>query len=223
MTVVLAACAAGSNDADAPSDSPLETAPVATGVDGSVSCNVSLHGKGGDGAPTTSQDGIARLAPRGNDEAWGGWQWDYTDEDGYLAATALVSDSIDDAGCSSVAIHGFSNGGAFAAKLLCLGETFGDRLVGVVIDDPVADAATVDCEPARTVDATLYWTGALESDAPTGTDCGPIDYTCEGGAVVGIESFAAAAGLDIEPSPFDEHRRFDDAPDPAIWLDAGAG
>jgi hypothetical protein len=183
-------------------------------------CIVSLHGKGGDGAPTSSIDGITLISPRGNDEGWGSRQWNYLDADGYADAASVVADSIDDAGCSVVAIHGFSNGGAFAAKLFCQGETFGDTLVGVVIDDPVADAATNNCDPGASVDAVLYWTGALEAAAPTGTNCDGIDWTCEGGVIVGIEAFAGAAGLDVAPSPFTDHRRFDDAPEPALWLDA---
>lgn len=196
------------------SDEPV----VTTGV--STPCIVSLHGKGGDGAGASSANGVTLLSPRGNDEGWGGRQWNYLDADAYADAASVVANSIDDAGCSAVAVHGFSNGAAFAAKLFCQGETFGDRLVGVVIDDPVADSATANCEPGASVNGALYWTGALAAAAPAGTNCGGIDWTCEGGVIVGIEAFAAAAGLDVMPSPFTDHRRFDDAPEPALWLDA---
>lgn len=208
--VAIASCATGS-----------ESDPITTGPAVSASeCIVSLHGKGGDGRAAEVRDGVAVLSPRGNDEGWGGRQWNYLDDEAYGEATAVVADTIDETGCEVVVVSGFSNGAAFAAKLLCRGETFGDRLVGIVIDDPVADEATSACERAAGVDATLYWTGALESTAPAGTDCGPIDWTCDGGVVVGIEAFAAAADLDVTASPFDEHVPFTDAPDPAAWLEA---
>lgn len=39
------------------------------------------------------------------------------------------------AGCSSVIVHGFSNGASAAASLFCGGETFGRRVEGYLIDD----------------------------------------------------------------------------------------
>ena len=33
-----------------------------------------------------------------------------------------------------------------------------------------------------------------------------------------IDEFAADLGVSVTLSPFDEHRRFDDAPEPARWL-----
>jgi hypothetical protein len=101
---------------------------------------------------------------------------------------------------------------------VCSGDTLGDRLVGVVVDDPVTDAATLGCRADATVPIALYWTGALDATAPPGTDCDSIDWTCAGGRVRGIDAFAADLGVATTPSPFDEHRRFDDAPEPARWL-----
>ena len=206
-------------DDDATADRSDET----TTPDGSAPCIVSLHGKGGDGRDTAVVDGVTVLSPRGNDEGWGGRQWNYLDAGRYDAAVAVVAASIDDAGCSAVAINGFSNGAAFAAKLYCQGETFGARTVGVVIDDPVPDAATAGCNPGPSVQAKLYWTGGLLPTATAGTDCGNIDWTCEGGVIVGIDAFAGAAGLEITQSPFTEHRPYSDAPEPRAWLDAVGG
>ncbi len=214
----MTACGADPVATTGSSPEPGTDTAGSTGAPDSAACLVSLHGKGGDGVESFVVDEIVHVAPRGNDEAWGGWQWDYTDDAGDEAATALVVASIDAAGCSTVAIHGFSNGASFAAKLFCRGETFGERVAGIVIDDPVPDAATADCAPAPSVAATLYWTGALASDAPAGTNCESIDWTCDGEVIVGIDAFAASAGLAITPSPFEEHRPFDDAPDPATWL-----
>ncbi|MEP1124967.1 MAG: hypothetical protein ABJH68_13875 [Ilumatobacter sp.] len=213
----LAGCTSGG--AGAPPETGGDEVIGSASQDESTPCIVSLHGKGGDATPTETSGGLTLLGPRGNDEGWGGRQWNYLDDDSYAAAVSIVAGSIEDDACDSVAIHGFSNGASFAARLYCDAETFGGRLVGVVIDDPVTDTATENCEPDPDVDATLYWTGALESQAPAGTDCGGIDWTCKDGVVIGIGAFADAAGLDVTPSPFVEHRRFDDAPDPARWLE----
>ena len=97
-----------------------------------------LHGKGGGGAETVVEDGVSVISPDGNAEGWGGRQWLYFPDGEYTAARKVVEDAT--AGCDQLIIHGFSNGAAFAAKLYCRGETFGGRLVRVVVDDPVVDA-----------------------------------------------------------------------------------
>jgi hypothetical protein len=181
-------------------------------------CRVDLHGKGDRGADPAVVDGVAVLRPGGNGEAWGGREWRYDDPDDLAAASAIVRDVVDAAGCERVAIHGFSNGAAFAAALVCSGETLDGRLVGAVLDDPVPDAATIGCVADPRVQLALYWTGALDDIAPPDTDCSTVDWTCAGGTVRDIDEFAADLGVSIAPSPFDEHRRFDDAPEPARWL-----
>jgi pimeloyl-ACP methyl ester carboxylesterase len=181
-------------------------------------CRVDLHGKGDRGADAAIVEGIAILRPDGNGEGWGAREWRYDDPDDRATAVAIVRDAVDAAGCERVAIHGFSNGAAFAASLACSGGTLDGRLVGVVIDDPVTDAATLDCRAGSDVQLALYWTGALDAVAPPGTDCTTIDWTCAGGTVRGIDAFATDLGVSVTPSPFDEHRRFDDAPEPTSWL-----
>ena len=161
------------------------------------------------------------LRPDGNGEGWGGREWRYDDPDERAAAIAVVREAVAAAGCERVALHGFSNGAAFAAALVCSGETLDGRLAGAVVDDPVSDAATLGCRPDPSVQLALYWTGALGDIAPPGTDCAAVDWTCAGGAVRDIDEFAADLGVSVTPSPFDEHRRFDDAPEPARWLSGG--
>lgn len=190
-----------------------EPAAVAAG-----DCRVDLHGKGDRGADAVVVGGIAILRPDGNGEGWGGREWRYDDPGDRAAAIAIVRDAVDAAGCERVAIHGFSNGASFAAALVCSGDTLDGRLVGAVVDDPVTDAATTDCRVGAGVPLALYWTGALDGVAPPGTDCATVDWTCAGGTVRGIDAFAAELGVSVTPSPFDEHRRFDDAPEPARWL-----
>lgn len=186
-------------------------------------CIVLLHGKGEGGAPTRLDGEIAVISPTGNGSAWGGREWRYGTDEELEAATSIVTVDVDTHGCEGVVLHGFSNGASYAAAVFCAGETFDGRLVGVVVDDPVTDAAVAGCVPARGIRSALYWTGALDAEAPPGTDCGPIDWTCAGGVVRGIDTYAADLGVDPTASPFDEHRWYLDAPEPRAWLDAAAG
>lgn len=181
-------------------------------------CIVRLHGKGGTGASTEVVNDVAIVSPTGNGEAWDAHQWEYASAEALSAATGIVATAIDAVGCSAVSIHGFSNGGSFAAKLACSGEDFGSKLRGVVVDDPVTDLSSADCAPAGGVEMALYWTGALAATAPAGTNCGDIDWTCEGGSTLGIEAYARALGTPVQASPHDDHRWNVDAPEPEEWL-----
>jgi dienelactone hydrolase len=181
-------------------------------------CRVDLHGKGGDGAPARLDGDVAVLSPTGNGEGWGGREWRYASDDELAAAIAAVRTAIDDAGCERVAIHGFSNGAAAAAAMLCSGETFDGRLVGVLVDDPVTDDATAGCARPDDLPVDVLWTGALDEAAPPGTACADVDWTCAGATVRGIDAFAADLDATVTPSPHREHRRHDAAPQPAAWL-----
>ena len=111
-----------------------------------VRCVVRLHGKGGDGgATTTSSNGWLELHPRGNATGWGGYQWLYFPASSYAVAVATVDAALTADGCTVAVVDGFSNGGAFAAKLSCRSERFGGRVVGYVVDDPVPDHGTDGC------------------------------------------------------------------------------
>jgi pimeloyl-ACP methyl ester carboxylesterase len=181
-------------------------------------CIVRLHGKGGGaGATRTVSDGLVEVAPGGNGAAWGGREWAYFPESGYAAATANVAAAIDAAGCGRVILNGFSNGGAFAAKLYCRGETFGGRVVGVVVDDPVVDHAVVGCRPASGVRIALYWTGALDSPAVSGWSCAEQDWTCEGGTTIGIDAYAAALGVSRKASASATHAWYQHPPELTSW------
>ena len=111
-------------------------------------------------------------------------------------------------GCVHVIVYGFSNGAAFAAKLLCRGETFGGTVIGYVIDDPVVDHAVEGCArpPVRVV---MYWTGAI--DQPDGWACG--DWTCEGNSTIGIARYEAAIGVTRTPSVHTTHQQYGDPPE----------
>lgn len=178
-------------------------------------CSVSLHGKGGDGTSTFLDEsaGIAYIRPTGNAEGWGARQWRYDDGEQYDQARDIVAQAVDASQCREVIIGGFSNGGAFAARLACRGETFDGRVIGYVVDDPVPDSSTDGCAPPAEVSLTLYWTGGLAGTATPGWDCGDADWTCLGGSTVGIDAFAEGLGVPITPSPFDEHTPYGDAPE----------
>jgi hypothetical protein len=196
---------------------PVQAEAAPAGVDGAP-CIVRLHGKGG-GPGGTEQlgDGVLEVEPGGNAAGWGGRQWLYFPESGYAAARAIVQQSIDEAGCGPVVLYGFSNGGAFAAKLYCRGETFGGRVRGVVIDDPVVDNAVNGCGPARGVRVALYWTGGLEATAQPGWDCGSGDWTCEGGTTIGIDAYQGALGVSRKQSPNSSHAPYWNAPELNAW------
>jgi pimeloyl-ACP methyl ester carboxylesterase len=199
------------------SDGSDDAATGGAATDGATTdrCLVRLHGKGGAGAETVIEDDISVVSPEGNAEGWGARQWLYFPDDDYVAARTVVEAAI--TGCDQVIINGFSNGGAFAAKLYCRGETFGGRVVGVVVDDPVVDAAVEACAPDPLVDVTLYWTGALEAQAQPGWDCSEADWTCEGGRTIGIDAYAEALRTQAQASPFEDHQWFLDAPELSDW------
>jgi hypothetical protein len=174
-------------------------------------CVVRLHGKGASGAPSEAGAGATIINPDGNEEGWGGRQWLYFPDDRYAEAMAVLEGVT--APCEQVIVHGFSNGGAFAAKLYCRGESFDGRLVRVVVDDPVVDNAVNDCAPDPAVEVALYWTGALDPPATPGWDCSEMDWTCEGGSTIGIDAYASALMTQVLTSPFDSHTWYLDAPE----------
>lgn len=200
-------------------DSTSTTSSVGSPVGPTESCVVRLHGKGDTGAATVIDGEVAIVAPTGNGTGWGGAEWRYEDESALAAGLGLVRAAADDTGCRSIVLHGFSNGGAFTAAAVCSGDDLDGRLVGVVVDDPVADAATIGCDRPD-VPLVVYWTGALESIAPPGTDCASIDWTCAGDSTRDIADVAAELGVEPTPSPFEEHEWYLDAPEPMIWLSA---
>ena len=181
-------------------------------------CVVRLHGKGDRGSPTVVSNGIADVSPTGNADGWGGRQWVYFPDGQYAVARDVVSASADAAGCRRVVIDGFSNGASFAASMLCHGETLGGRVVGIVIDDPVTDAATEHCKRSAATKVALYWSGALDAQAPAGTLCSTIDWTCEGGVILGIDAFAADIGASIHTTPSQQHDWYRDAPELTAWF-----
>ncbi len=124
-----------------------------------------------------------------------------------------MQNAIDGAGCGRVIVVGFSNGGAFAAKLYCRGENFDGRLARVIVDDPVTDHAVEGCAPAAGVRVTLYWTGALEGQAQPGWNCAAADWTCEGGSTIGIGAYAGALGTSAKRSIMSGHAAYADPPE----------
>jgi hypothetical protein len=196
---------------------PPPTAPAPPAAPSGPRCLVRLHGKGGSGGAAWTSGDVHVLSPAGNAAGWGGKQWLYFAPASYEAALAGVRAVVDASGCGQVIVNGFSNGGAFAVKLFCRGESFGGRLVGVVADDPVPDHGADGCAPAAGVALTLYWTGALAATAQPGWNCAEQDWTCEGGTTVGIAAYAANAGVGAKQSPHTGHQWYADAPELQGW------
>jgi pimeloyl-ACP methyl ester carboxylesterase len=181
-------------------------------------CVVRLHGKGAQGAPSTVDgDGVAVLSPDGNGTGWGSLQWDYDTDAGLEEATGIITETVDQAGCERVVVHGFSNGAAMAAAWMCTGDDLDGRLAGVIIDDPVTDESSDGCMPAD-VPVAIYWTGALDVTGPQGTECDSIDWTCDGDVVRGIDAYAADIGVEVTPSPYEDHRWYVESALPLTWL-----
>ena len=208
--LALTACGGDDDDAAPPESSAAAPASVADGR-----CLVRLHGKGGGGAATVTEGDVTVVSPTGNADGWGGRQWLYFPDDEYDAARGIVADAV--AGCDEIIVNGFSNGGAFAAKLYCRGESFDGRLVRVVVDDPVVDSGVESCAPDPAVAVTLYWTGALDATAQPGWECAEADWTCEGGTTIGIDAYASALATDVLDSPHDDHQWYLDAPELSQW------
>jgi hypothetical protein len=178
---------------------------------------VRLHGKGGGEAQSYDAGGVRVLTPNGNESGWGGRQWLYFPNGKYNQARKVVEKAIDDEDCGVVIVNGFSNGGAFAAKLYCQGETFGGRVIRYVVDDPVVDHGVDRCSPAPSTAVTLYWTGFLEGTARPGWDCDEQDWTCEQGETIGIDAYADALGTSAKPSRYSTHEWYQDAPELSRW------
>ena len=200
--LLAAACASGTSR-------PTTAPPTALGR-----CVVFLHGKGAKGAPEVDDGPVATLSPDGNADGWGARQWLYDSDARFAQALAVVRSASEP--CARVILHGFSNGGAFAAKLVCRGETLDGRLVGVVVDDPVPDHGVEPCAPAAGVKVALYWTGAL-TQAVAGWSCAAQDWTCEGGTTIGIDAYAAKLGAAVQPSPQTQHAPDAAAPELTSW------
>jgi hypothetical protein len=179
-------------------------------------CVVHLHGKGGNGGPSTTIDGIVHLRPAGNATGWKGRQWLYFPDSGYEVVRSIVTNAVSDAGCGKILVHGFSNGAAAAAKLFCRGESFGSRTVGYVLDDPVPDHGADHCTPAPGVKVRLYSTGAL-AVATDGWFCASGDWTCEGGTTVGIANYAKSLNTEVQRSVNTTHKEYESPPEYTTW------
>jgi hypothetical protein len=210
VALVVVGVACGDDDGAAPS---ATTAAVSVAPGGR--CVVRLHGKGGTGAPTTTAGDVTVIAPTGNSDGWGAKQWLYFPAAQYDGARAVIADAV--AGCGPIIVDGFSNGASFAAAMYCRGETFGGRLVRVILDDPVTDHAVDGCDPDPSVAVTLYATGALEKTAPPGWRCAQGDWTCEGGETLGIEAWSEALGVPRQQSPHTDHQPYADPPELSAW------
>jgi len=194
-----------------------QAAPAAPAAPSGKPCVVHLHGKGGIGEKSSTEDGITHVHPAGNAEGWDGRQWLYFPEARYAEVQKIVTDAAAAEGCGRVIVHGFSNGGAAAAKLYCRGERMGGRAVGYVVDDPVPDESASNCKPPAGVHVRLYWTGGL-AGALDGWMCSKEDWTCEGGKTIGIERYARALGTEAKQSKETQHGSYTSPPEYDAWF-----
>jgi hypothetical protein len=194
-----------------------EANPPLLPADGSRRCIVHLHGKGERGGAAKIVDGLVHLRPNGNGEGWGGRQWLYFPEDRYLEVRRIISDAIVSAGCARTLVHGFSNGASAAASLYCRSETFGGRVSGTIVDDPVPDHGVEGCTPAAGAKVRLYVTGALAGSGVAGAPCASLDWTCQGGSTIGIDAYARFLGVPIVQSSNTAHAPMLAPPEYGEW------
>ena len=68
------------------------------------------------------------------------------------------------------------------------------------------------------VNVAVYWTGGLAGQSQPGTSCEPMDWTCQGGSLVGIEAYAAAMSTPVLASTNTSHSPMDEPPEIREWL-----
>jgi pimeloyl-ACP methyl ester carboxylesterase len=155
-------------------------------------CLVFLHGMGGTGSAIYRNDNVWWVQPAGNYWAAGGLSWDYVTASGFVANVANIRAQISAAGCGQVVLVGFSNGGGLASRTLCSGETFGGRLVGVILDDPVVDSAPLGCSNAAGVQVAMLYTSWMAGIGAQGGACDP-GWVCLGNRMT-VTNYASAVG-----------------------------
>ncbi len=180
-----------------------------------VKCVVYLHGKGGYGGDPADYGDFTSLAPNGNADGWGALQWLYWPESSYQQIVSTITNEINGSGCTKVIIHGFSNGAAAAAYVYCRGNTFGGKLVGVIVDDPVMDNGVDNCSPGAGVKVKLYTTGGI----PFGpADCASLgDWTCINGSIIGLSTYTSRLGVTNTQSAQFGHERYSNPPELTQW------
>lgn len=143
-------------------------------------CIITLHGKGGAGGATWQNGDIAMISPTGNGDGggWGPAHWEYATPTTYNQALGLINNSLTPENCGQIVLIGFSNGASMASKVYCQGQTFGGKLVGVIVDDPVPDQAVDNCAPGSGVNVRLIMSNDL-GFATDGMAC-PGGWTCQG-------------------------------------------
>lgn len=102
----------------------------------------------------------------------------------FAEAKQVVRRAIVDQRCERVVIAGFSNGAAFAAKLMCRGESFGNTVIGFVLADPVPDRVVDKCRPSPLTAGRRYVCHSRQfrkSFPDTGTQDRPRGWTFETG------------------------------------------
>lgn len=172
-----------------------------TGGGGTASgkrCRIELHGKGGGGSGTFPSGDVTVISPNGNAPGWGGLQWLYFPESGYAEIVSgnnpgLVN-LVNTNQCGQVIVYGFSNGAAMAAKLYCRGETFGGKLVGVMVDDPVPDHGVDNCARPAGVALKVYHSQQLADIVNSRNPCQSDDWTCEGGSTYSTAQYGSLIG-----------------------------
>lgn len=156
-------------------------------------CAVWLHGKGGSGGSPSVDGDVTWLSPTGNGDGggWGPAHWEYATSTTFNQAISIINTEIAPQACGQIAIVGFSNGAAMAAKIFCQGQNFSGRLVGVLVDDPVPDQVVDNCAASSGVGVRLIMSDEL-GWITDGMAC-PGGWTCQG-TLYGRQTYQAKLG-----------------------------
>jgi hypothetical protein len=175
-------------------------------------CVVDLHGRGSGGGQPFDGGNFTIQAPQANQPYGGGWVWIYFPDGTYQQMLGPVTAAT--SGCGQVILHGFSNGAAAAANIYCRGESFGGKLVGVIVDDPVMDNGADNCAPASGVKVSLYFTGGI----PYGPQsCIDIGFTCNQDQLIGIPTYSSRLGTSAKQSVNFGHSPYSNPPELSQW------
>ena len=174
--------------------------PVTTGK----KCNLHLHWAGGTGRPDSlNLEGVTEVWPTSPTGAF--WLYDgphnfaydpTTGEAEYQVIVTFLRGVLTQRQCGPTVVIGYSNGGGLAAKLFCNGETFGGRVWGSIVVDPVMDDGVRGCAPSPLVRKVLFThSDELKASAASANhSCSVTSWYCEDNRTMPVSEYETVIG-----------------------------
>lgn len=167
-------------------------------------CNLHLHWASGTGRPDSiNLEGVTEVWPTSPTGAF--WLYDgphnfaydpTTGEAEYQAIVTFLRGVITQRQCGPTVVIGYSNGGGLAAKLFCNGETFGGRVWGSIVVDPVMDDGVRGCAPSPLVRKVLFThSDELKASAASANhSCSVTSWYCEDNRTMPVSEYETVIG-----------------------------